>query len=78
MNPVNTMKGWAHEHHAFTMHEAAFRLSQWSHGEKFWPVVGLVLALGFLVLMVFMGVNMDAEKLYTIAPVHPYPFYWAH
>jgi hypothetical protein len=56
MHPVITLKTWAHVHHVDSRHEMADRLSQWVHGEDFWPVMGVILALTMMAVLVYMAV----------------------
>jgi hypothetical protein len=77
MHPVMTMKTWAHEHHVSTRHEMAESMSQWIHGERFWPVVGLVLAFGFMFLLMFLAIRFGPTTVSTVNYNPPY-FFWMH
>ena len=54
MHPVITMKTWAHGHHVDSRHEIVERLSQWYHGEQFWPMVGVITALTIMAALVYL------------------------
>lgn len=78
MHPVIAMKTWAHAHHMFAEHEAEHRLTQWIHGDRFWPVVAIVLALAFMFLLVYMGVRFNPESMSKVqTSSYTYP-YWIH
>lgn len=77
MHPVTTMRTWAHEHHVESRHEVAERLSQWIHGDKFWPAVGIILAVGFMVALMYLAVKFGPTTISTTPYNSPY-FFWLH
>jgi hypothetical protein len=77
MHPILTMRTWAHDHHVSTRHEMAAMYSQWIHGDKFWPVFGLVLAFGFMILLMYLAVRFGPTTFSTVPYTTPY-FFWMH
>ena len=75
MHPVITMKSWAHQHHMGKRHEMREGFTQWIHGEKFWPVMGIILALAFMITLMIMASAAGPTAASHINYNSPY-FYW--
>ena len=74
MHPILTMRTWAHDRHVSTRYEMAAMYSRWIHGDKFWPVVGLVLAVGFMILLMYLVVRFGPTTISTVPYTTPYFF----
>lgn len=74
MHPVLSMKDWAHMHHLSTWHEMSEQFSQWTHKETFWPVVGIILVLGFVFAM--MALTFMAGEGLGGHVTYSYPYFY--
>jgi len=48
------MKLWTHEHHVTTQHEFFDKLSQWTQGDNFWIIAGIIMMVGVLSLVIYL------------------------